>query len=214
MAKGKALGRRFFFWMNLLLWLFFLIVLIVAFTPVTSYLLKPLLMKEEIRKADAIVVLGGGLDRGRYLTLESSHRLIRGVQLYHEGQAPKIIFSGGVSPKVGVAEGAVLAQEAKRMHIPAEDIIIENKSRRTYEQAVEIKKITDPRRWKSLLLVTSCAHMKRAVHAFEQVGFKVYPAPADPLEKNAQGPLERIALFGKIIHEYGGMIYYRIKGWI
>jgi len=214
MAKVKAVSRRFIFTVNLLLWIIFLIVLIIAFTPVTAYMLRPLLMKEEIRKADAIVVLGGGIDRGRYLTLESSHRLVRGAQLYHEGMAPKIIFSGGPSPQVGVAEGAVLAQEARRLKIPPEDIIIENKSRRTYEQAVEIKKIADSHRWKSLLLVTSCTHMKRAVHAFEQAQFKVYPAPADPLEKYAQGALNRLALCGRIIHEYGGMIYDWIKGWI
>jgi uncharacterized SAM-binding protein YcdF (DUF218 family) len=214
MAKVKDMGRKIFFTVNLLLWITVFAVLLLAFTPVTGYMLKPLLIKEEIRKADAIVVLGGGVDRGRYLTFESSHRLIRGVQLYHEGMAPKIIFSGGVSPKSGVAEGAVLAQEARRLKIPPEDIVMENKSGRTHEQAEEIKKIADSRRWKSILLVTSCVHMKRAVHAFEQAKFKVYPAPADPLEKYVHGPMDRLVLFGKIIYEYGGMIYYRIKGWI
>ena len=214
MAKGKSLGRRFLFWANLLLWTFFLVVLGIAFSPVTGYLLKPLAMKEEIRHVDAIVVLGGGVNKGRYLTRESSHRLVRGVQLYHEGKAQKIIFSGGFSQKGGVAEGAVLAQEARRMQIPSENILIEKNSRRTHEQAAETKKITDPLRWKSVILVTSYSHMKRAVLCFEQAGFKVYPAPADPVERYAVGPLERIDLFGKILHEYGGMIYYRIKGWI
>ncbi|RPJ40672.1 MAG: YdcF family protein [Deltaproteobacteria bacterium] len=214
MAKGRSFGRRFLFWASLLLWAFFFGVLVIAFTPVTGYLLKPLAMKEEIRHGDAIVVLGGGVNKGRYLTQESSHRLVRGVQLYHEGKAEKIIFSGGLSQKGGVAEGAVLAQEARRMQIPTENILIEKNSRRTHEQAVETKKITDPLRWKSVILVTSYTHMKRAVLCFEQAGFKVYPTPADPVERYAAGPLERIDLFGKILHEYGGMIYYRIKGWI
>ncbi|MBP1716019.1 MAG: hypothetical protein H6Q42_4222, partial [Deltaproteobacteria bacterium] len=30
----------------------------------------------------------------------------------------------------------------------------------------------------------------------------------------ASAPMERLDLFGKLVHEYGGMIYYRIKGWI
>jgi len=214
MAKGRSFWRRFLFWANLALWVSFLGFLVVAFTPVTAYLLKALAMKEEIRHADAIVVLGGGVNRGRYLTLSSSHRLVRGVQLYHEGRAQKIIFSGGVSPNTGVAEGAVLAQEARRMLVPSENIIIEKNSRRTYEQAVETKKITDPLRWKSIILVTSYPHMKRAVLCFEQAGFKVYPAPADPLERYATGPIERLDLFGKILHEYGAIIYYRSKGWI
>jgi len=214
MAKGRLLARRFLFWASLMLWVFFLGVLVLSFTPVTGYLLKPLTMKEEIRPVDAIVVLGGGVNQGRYLTSESSHRLVRGVQLYHEGKAQKIIFSGGFSQRGGVTEGAVLAQEARRMQVPSENILIEKNSRRTHEQAVETKKITNPLRWKSVILVTSYSHMKRAVLCFEQAGFKVYPAPADPLERYAAGPIERLDLFGKILHEYGAMIYYRIKGWI
>jgi uncharacterized SAM-binding protein YcdF (DUF218 family) len=214
MAKGKPFGQRIIFWASLALWVFFLGGLVIAFTPVTGYLLKALAMKEEIRHADAIVVLGGGVNRGRYLTLSSSHRLVRGVQLYHEGKAQKIVFSGGLSQKAGVAEGAVLAQEARRMQVPLENILTEKNSQRTHEQAIETKKILDPLRWKSIILVTSYTHMKRAVLCFEQAGFKVYPASADPVERYASGPLERIDLFGEIIHEYGGMIYYRVKGWI
>jgi len=214
MAKRGLRARRFLFWASTLLWLFFLGILVISFVPVTGYLLKPLAMKEEIRHADAIVVLGGGVNQGRYLTPESSRRLVRAVQLYQEGRAQKIIFSGGFSLRGGVAEGAVLAQEARRMQIPSENILIEKNSRRTYEQAVETKKIADPLRWKSLILVTSYFHMKRAVLCFEQAGFKVYPAPADPIEKYAAGPIERLDLFGKILREYGAVIYYRIKGWI
>jgi len=60
MAKGRSFWRRFLFWANLALWVSFLGFLGVAFTPVTAYLLKALAMKEEIRHADAIVVLGEG----------------------------------------------------------------------------------------------------------------------------------------------------------
>src|SRR5512143_950060 len=110
MANLRSWGRRLFFTLNLLLWVVFGMILIIAFTPLTGYLLKPLMIQEEIRPADAIVVLGGGIDRGKYLTFESSHRLVRGIQLYHEGKAKKIIFSGGVLAKAHVSEGAVMAQ--------------------------------------------------------------------------------------------------------
>ena len=215
MAKGRSFGRRFLFWASLLLWVFFLGVLAIAFTPVTGYLLKALAMKEEIRHADAIVVLGGGVNRGRYLTLcILSPFGSRAFSFITRERRRKSSFREGFLQKAGVAEGVVLAQEARRMQVPPENILIEKNSRRTHEQAVETKKITDPLRWKSVILVTSYTHMKRAVLCFEQAGFKVYPAPADPVERYAAGPLERLDLFGKILHEYGGMIYYRIKGWI
>jgi uncharacterized SAM-binding protein YcdF (DUF218 family) len=198
----------------LILWLAFLVVLVIAFTPLTRYMLKPLEVKQDIRKADVIVVLCGGIDKGRYLSMISSQRMVRGAQLYFEGEAKKILFSGGIPPKNGVAEAAVMAQEAKRLNIPAEDILVERRSQSTHEKVVEVKKITEALRWKSLILVTSFCKMKRSLMAFEYAGFKVYPAPADPYEKYADGPLERLSLFTALIHEYGGIVYYKIRGWI
>jgi uncharacterized SAM-binding protein YcdF (DUF218 family) len=198
----------------LILWLAFLIILVIAFTPLTGYMVKPLEVKEDIRKADVIVVLSGGIDKGRYLSLASSQRMVRGAQLYFEGRAKKILFSGGIPPKNGVAEAAVMAQEAKRLNIPAEDILVEKRSQSTHEKVVEVKKMTEALRWKSLILVTSYSKMKRSLMAFEYAGFKVYPAPADPHEKYADGPLERISLFRELIHEYVGIIYYKIRRWI
>ena len=214
MAIRRSFGRRIVSTLNLILWLAFLIVLVIAFTPLTGYMVKPLEVKEDIRKADVIVVLSGGIDKGRYLSPASSQRMVRGAQLYFEGRAKKILFSGGIPPKNVVAEAAVMAQEAKRLNIPAEDILVERRSQSTHEKVVEVKKITEALRWKSLILVTSYSKMKRSLMAFEYAGFKVYPAPADPYEKNADGPLERLSFFRELIHEYVGIIYYKIRGWI
>ena len=214
MAKSKSWGGKIFSIFNLLLWLTLLLVLGIAYTPLTAYMLRPLTVPEEIRDADLIVVLGGGVDEGRYLTLVSSHRLIKGVQLYFEGRAPKILFSGG-SPHGGeVSEAAVMAQEARRLKVPAEDILQEKRSQRTQEQALEVKEIAGSTQGKSILLVTSMSHMKRALMVFENFGFKVYPAPADPYERYTRDAMGRLCLFPTLIHEYGGIVYYRIRGWL
>jgi uncharacterized SAM-binding protein YcdF (DUF218 family) len=205
---------KVFFTLHLSLWLALLLVVVIAYTPLTLYMLKPLTVHEEIKNADLILVLGGGVDKGRYLTLVSSHRLVKGVQLYFEERANKILFCGGIPGKVNVPEAAVMAQEARRLKIPAGDILLEKKSRNTHEQAVEVKKMADSLQLKSILLVTSFSHMKRALMAFENLGFKIYPAPADPYERYTDDPLGRICLFPKLIHEYGGMVYYKIRGWI
>ena len=214
MANGRSLIRKVFFIFHLLLWLALLLVVGIAYTPLTLYMLKPLTVHEEIKNADLILVLGGGVDKGRYLTLVSSHRLVKGAQLYLEGRANKILFSGGIPGKVNVSEAAVMAQEARRLKIPAGDILLEKKSRNTHEQAVEVKKMADSLQLKSILLVTSFSHMKRALMAFENLGFKIYPAPADPYERYTDDPLGRICLFPRLLHEYGGMVYYKIRGWI
>ncbi|MBI5967206.1 MAG: YdcF family protein [Deltaproteobacteria bacterium] len=200
--------------LNTILWLVFISVLVIALTPLTRYLLRPLMVKEDIRKADVIVVLSGGIDKGRYLSLISSQRMVRGSQLYFEGRAKKILFSGGIPEKIGVAEAAVMAQEARRLNIPAADILLEKHSKNIHEQAVEVKKIAPSQQWKSVLLVTSYSRMKRSLMAFEYVGFKVYPAPADPYEKYVDDFFGRLSLFKQLVREYGGMIYYKMRGWI
>lgn len=214
MAREGSISRKIVSALNWILWLAFLIVLVIAFTPLTRYMLKPLEVKEEIRKADVIVVLSGGIDKGRFLSLTSSQRMVRGAQLFFEGRAKKILFSGGIPKRIGVAEAAVMAQEAKRLNIPAEDILVEKRSQTTREKAVEVKKITQALRWKSLILVTSYSKMKRSLMAFEYAGFKVYPAPADPYEKYLEDGLGRLSLFKELIHEYAGIIYYKTRGWI
>lgn len=196
------------------MWIALAFILLIACTPVTRYLLKPLTVAEDLKDADLIVVLGGGVDQGRFLTLVSSHRMVKGVQLYFEGKAPKILFSGGMPGKEMVSEASVLAQEARRLKVPSEDILLVKKSKNIRTHAVEIKKIADRLRMKSILLVTSFIRMKRALMAFEKVGFKVYPASADPAEKYTDDFWGRLDLFPGLIQEYAGIVYFRIRGWI
>ncbi|HXZ38389.1 MAG TPA: YdcF family protein [Thermodesulfobacteriota bacterium] len=214
MAKIRILGQRFLFFTNLGLWIALFFVLTIAFTPLTQFMLRPLTIQEEIKDADLVVVLGGGVDQGRYLTLISSHRMVRGIQLYFEGRAQKILFSGGIVGRATVSEASVMNQEARRLKVPPEDILLEKKSKNTHDQAIEVKKIAEPLQMKSILLVTSFCSMKRALLAFEQLGFKVYPAFADPHEKYTDEPLRRLSLFPKLVHEYGGILYYKLRGWI
>jgi uncharacterized SAM-binding protein YcdF (DUF218 family) len=210
-AKDRSFVGRIVFILNWILWLAFLLLLVITLTPLTGYMLKPLMVKEDIRKADVIVVLSGGIDQGRYLSLVSNQRMVRGAQLYFEGRAKKILFSGGIPKEIGVAEATVMAQEAKRLNIPAEDIFLETRSQDAYGQVEEIKKIAGPLHWKTLLLVTSYSSMKRSLMIFEYAGFKVFPAPADPYEKYVDDPLGRPSLFKQLIHEYWGILYHKIR---
>jgi hypothetical protein len=79
---------------------------------------------------------------------------------------------------------------------------------------VEDKKMADSMRWKSILLVTSFSHMKRALMAFENFGLRIYPAPADPYEKYTDDPVGRLRLLPVLVHEYVGILYYKVRGWI
>lgn len=214
MAKVRPFFERVFLAFNLLLWLLFLLALLICYTPLNNYLLRTLNVAEEVRPAEVIVVLGGGIDRGRFLSQQSAQRLLRGAQLYHAGWAPKIIFAGGDAAQIGIPEALVFAQEGRKLRIAEQDILVEKNGQHTREQVLEIKKIAAKNKWQNLLIVTSYIHMKRALLAFENLGFKVYPAPADPYEKYANNPLVRLQVFGQIVREYGAIVYYKAKGWI
>lgn len=214
MAKVRPLFERVFLAFNLILWLLFLLFLLIWFTPLNDCLLRPLNIPEEVRQAEIIVVLGGGIDRARFLSPQSAQRLLRGVQLYYAGWAPKILFAGGDAAQIGIPEALVFAQEARKLRIPEQDILVEKNAQHTRDQVLEIKKMAVKNKWQNLLIVTSYIHMKRGLLAFENMGLKVYPAPADPYEKYASNALVRLQVFCQIIREYGAIIYYKVRGWI
>ena len=86
-----------------------------------------LCLKQEPQKADVIVGFGNfNTDIAR-----------RAAELYHQGYAPKILFTGGLGRNT---EGMLPEPEAHRFAkvamdcgVPAEDIILEDKSRNTKE---------------------------------------------------------------------------------
>ncbi len=210
----RPLFERVFLAFNLLLWLLLLLILLICFTPLNEYMLRPLKTVEALQRAEVIVVMGGGIDRGRFLTCPSTQRLLRGVQLYFAGWAPQILFVGGDPAKLGIPEALVLAQEARKLKIPEQHILVEKNATHTHAQVLEIKKMAAKNKWQNLIIVTSYIHMKRTLLAFENLGCKVYPAPAYPYEKYAHNALVRLQVFTQLIKEYAAIVYYKARGWI
>ncbi|MDP2689579.1 MAG: hypothetical protein Q8P48_05665 [Deltaproteobacteria bacterium] len=55
------------------------------YTPTANWMARPLVVEPELRKADLVVVLGGGAYRDGTLSKDSNERLIRGLLLYRAG---------------------------------------------------------------------------------------------------------------------------------
>ena len=138
-------------------------------------------------RAEVIVVLGGGTDSKEYprQMVEvggAADRILYGVQLLKEGYGDKILFGGSyyevlAGEKRSIAED--MAEVALTVGAPAEDIILQEKSLNTYEEAVEDAAILQEMDVSEVILVTSATHMKRAVGVFEAQGLNVIPAPTD-----------------------------------
>lgn len=109
--------------------------------------------KDRAQKSDAIVVLGARVrpdgKAGQGLTL----RVLHAVRLYKKGFAPKIIMTGGVGDNPP-SEAQVAAELAVKNGVPREDVIQENKSTSTWENAAYTALICKKRNWKTVLVVS------------------------------------------------------------
>jgi uncharacterized SAM-binding protein YcdF (DUF218 family) len=110
----------------------------------------------------------------------AADRFIQAVRLYKLGHIKKILITGG--------SGSILRQQYKeadfvkdqllQMGVAPADILSDNQSRNTFENAVNSKQLLDSLQIKGpYLLITSAMHMKRSVRVFTKVGVATVPYP-------------------------------------
>lgn len=188
--------------------------LAIAYTPLANVLVLPLsIIPSQPSKADVIVILSGGRYLDGSLNDEALRRTITGVRLYRLELAPLLLFTGG--PCCGQSASALMGNLAVDLGVPRSAILIEEQSLRTSESAIHSAALLRMNRMSSAILVTGPLHMRRAMLAFEHAGVSVSPVCADG--KNLwllTGGVERLSLLQAAIHEYLGLAFYRIRGWI
>jgi uncharacterized SAM-binding protein YcdF (DUF218 family) len=187
--------------------------LCILFTPAANWLSYPLRVESNPTTAEMIVVLGGGIGHDGTLSDGSLRRVWYGVRLYKEGCAPFLAFATGKTDGE-FSEARAMGQAAMMMGIPPQAIVLEERSTRTHENAVEIKRILKARSATSILLVTHSTHMARAMASFRKVGVSAIPAPTDLDEMDAHRPVTRVLLFEKVAYEYLAWILYWWRGWV
>jgi uncharacterized SAM-binding protein YcdF (DUF218 family) len=150
----------------------------------TSYLPK---RYKDYPKADAIVVLGGtasSLTPPR-VEVEETHgsRLTPAYSLYRLEKAPVILLSSGswyfTAQKERRVEAQDMAEFLMGIGCPEKALVLEGRSRNTFENAVESAAWLKAHGKKKVLLVTSAFHMRRAVPLFEEQGVEVIPVPTE-----------------------------------
>jgi uncharacterized SAM-binding protein YcdF (DUF218 family) len=130
-----------------------------------------------LRELDAIVVLGHRPPlQGTELQSETRARTERGIALFREGRAPRLLFSGGESTP-NVVEADVMAAYAARQGVPEAALLREGASRDTIENArlsvALLRRMLGATRRPSVLLVTSDYHVERAARLFRCAGAEV-----------------------------------------
>lgn len=134
---------------------------------------------------EAAILLGGMADYDKYgqgYFGNSADRFIQTANLYHQRMIKKIIVSGGSGNlnQDGPAEATFLKHELIANGVKETDIIIEARSRNTFENAVYSKEIIDSLHLNPpFVLITSAVHMKRSVSVFKKTGFDFIAYPCD-----------------------------------
>lgn len=223
------------------IFLSFLILMVAGNPRFSTFLLQSLEWQntatQNLPTADAIVVLGGAtksVNPPRVMPDLNEHgdRLLYAAKLYKEGKAPLIVVSGGRIGWSGPedSEAKDMVEILELTGIPPEDIIQENKSLNTHQNAVFTKKILQEKGIEKVLLVTSAFHTPRSLKIFARQGIEAIPAPTDflvsehDLTKHDYSTESQILSYfptsqnldytTKAIKEYIGTFIYRLRGWI
>ncbi len=187
---------------------------------------------EQVEHHDLGIVLGGMFEfdnsTERLSIRRGGDRIWQTIHLYHLGKIDKILITGdnGYVLDKGLNESQQLKEVMVDMGIPETDILVENKSKNTHENALFTKKIIDslysspPK----TLLITSALHMKRSKACFEKVGFSDFNTFSTdhytgkdrnyffdqyiiPNESN-------LTNWFNLIHEVSGYIIYWVMGYV
>lgn len=188
--------------------------LLVLYTPLANLLAMPLYgVAETPRPADVIVVLAGWRNAEGSLNEAALKRTMTGARLYRQGLAPYVLFTGG--PCCSGSVSGAMANLAVELGVPRSAILLEEESLRTRESATNSARVLRERGMRSALLVSSPLHLLRARLAFEAAGVRVFPVHGSQRDVwTLSGAADRLALFEQTIHEYVGLAFYRVHGWI
>jgi len=197
---------------------------------------------DPLPKADGVIVLGGGISPRAYPrptaeVHDAGDRLLYGAHLIREGLADWIVCAGGGGELsyIEQTEAEAMQEMLAWMGVADEQITLDTKSRNTRENAAESLPLAVERGASSIYLVTSASHMPRSLGIYQKQaeqlgieGLEIIPAPCDYefIDPEQYPPLYyRVAMnllptagslrtSTRILHEYYGMVYYWLRGWI
>jgi uncharacterized SAM-binding protein YcdF (DUF218 family) len=183
----------------------------------------------KMKQYDYGILLGGmsandeTLDRVQFF--RGVDRLIQTIDLYKRGVIKKIIFTGGsgrvLHPEM--KEGELIKPYILKMGVAEADLIIENESNNTRENALFTKAIIDKEKLQGdFLLITSAFHMRRSIGCFTKVGIQSDYYVTDRYAGPRKWELDFLLIpnsstlsdWSVLFKEWVGYITYKLVGYI
>jgi len=177
------------------------------------------------RDAGAIVVLAGSVrppDRVRTrpeLGPSTLYRCLHAVALHRAAPDLPVLVSGGELDEGGLSSAGVMRDFLTSQGVKASVIVTEDRSRNTYENAVESCRLLRDRGIRRVVLVTNAAHMRRAAACFRAQGMEVAPSACNHTANeyhlawtDAVPDTRSASQVDQAWHEWLGLAVYRARG--
>ena len=172
------------------------------------------------------IAIGGAVDpemtaaRGIPSLNDAAERMTEFVRLALLHPEWRLAFTGGSGRvlRSDLSEADVARMLWDGLGLAGRSIVYEDRSRTTWENAVLLARIVHPTPDERWILITSAMHMPRAMGAFRRagwnvladpVGYKTAPVAAVVADQSLNG---RLALLDAAVHEWAGLVIYRIEG--
>ena len=174
---------------------------------------------------DGVLVLGSGFDsallRDRRAPQSNAgvYRLVEGFAAARRYPGARLVFTGGS----GALGGSPLPESETARYVFTElgedprHMVLESRSRNTYENFLFSKQIVKPKPGEVWLLATSAMHMPRAMAIAKQVDWPMTPRPTDFMtgpesSSDIWGISGNFAMLDYVVHEWVGLEAYRLSG--
>lgn len=125
----------------------------------------------EVKPAEAIVCLGGGMSPDGTLAAPVLTRIERCVQLYEADIAPVIIFTGGTAAPNGPSAGGQMSEYAIGLGVPAQAVVIEPRAQSTLQNALFSLDLNQY--FRSYVIVTEAFHLPRSWVSFHWAAWQM-----------------------------------------
>lgn len=208
-----------------------LALLIITFFPVGEFILAPLENRfktnpELPEKVDGIIMLGGASNaylshfRNQAELNDSAERYLGFIHLIRQYPDAVHLFAGGSGSLThGEYKETIVARMVfENLGVDSAGIILDARSRNTYENGIFSKEAVHPEPGQNWILVTTAWHMPRAVGVFEKIGWKVIPYPVDHVT-HPDIPLQigpdfsgHLRILKMAVKEWVGLTAYYITG--
>jgi uncharacterized SAM-binding protein YcdF (DUF218 family) len=133
---------------------------------------------DTVKKSDAVVVLGARSEFKNNINPCLVERVKKGVSLTKQGYAKTIIMSGGVDRFGEDSEAQIMKSKAVEFGASPEGILLEDKSKNTYENLLFTQKILTNKKIHSIIIVSDPYHLPRASLIAKTLGLSYTVSPA------------------------------------